>query len=233
MTHPAMDQLQRLQELETNIRQLEADVKRIAPQVAQITADEEKRKALLGRMRERIATAQNERAAAELELKSADQKLTRLRAQMNRIASPKELAALEHETAASSTQVSSIEELILTGIEQEENLTRDLEQKTRAAERMSADAAAQKKRFEQLAAEKSQLAKDLREERITLRNQLPQDLRDMCDWLAKRHDGSLLTGLKGQACGGCGGILVPHIVLDVQQSKDLQQCNHCRRFLHP
>lgn len=232
MPESTMDQLLRLHELEKNIRQLEADVKRVGPQVAQLASDEEKRGAVLVRMRERNAAAEKERRAAEVELKSAEQKLTRLRQQMDRIATAKELTALEHETTAAAAEVSRLEELILNRMEEEEQLTADLTKKTSAAGRMTSEAAAQKQRLEQLAREKTDLGKALQEERIALRNQLPDDVKEMCDWLAKRHNGEIVAGLKGQACGGCGGILVPNLLLDVQQSHGLQQCNHCRRFLH-
>ena len=222
-----------VQDVDQNIHRLESEMKQLATQVSEVTQATERRRQALNRIRQQQDSAGTERNKAEQEMASREAKLKHFRKQAEMVTTQKELQAITHQIDGVSAEISALEERILGFLEQEERLQHELDEKSKIGERLDTEGAAQAERWTSLKNEKESLLKGLREDRITHLNLLDPQLRKTYEWLLAKHPGTpAVTTLVGESCGICGGIIVPHIAIEIRSGVNARQCPHCQRFLY-
>lgn len=228
---PELRLMHRLQEVDIDIHRLEGEIRDLETQCTHHTGDRTKRRALIEKLQAQVGQVTAKRCQVELELKQNEEKLAKFRKQIDFVKTPKELEAVNHQVAQAEAEVSRLEESILLLMEEEEKAGRDTAEKTAAAAKMDTKSSEFVTRATESCNSKKALLKGLREDRITIGNQLPGDLLGSYDYLLHKHPLTVLVPLAGSACGGCGGILIPKLVIDVKLGQKMLQCNHCERYL--
>lgn len=223
--------MHRLHELDIDIHRLETELASLQTQCDQHTKDQARRAVLLAKLQSQLEQTTSKRQQAETHLKQHEDKLAKFRKQADFIKTPKELEAVNHQVAQAEADVSRVEEVILAAMEEEEKTSHDLSEKKAAASKMDAKAQEFVSRAKDSITEKKNLLKGLREDRITIGNQFPGDLLSSYEYLKRKYPENVLVPLAGGACGGCGGILIPNLVIDVKLGQKMLQCNHCERYL--
>lgn len=232
MISESLQKLLHLQELDQLIHQHETEIAHLNAKIEEGKKSREKRRAALQRITNEKEAAALARKKAEDDLKTREEQLKRFAAQSERITTPKELEALNHQIQRVQEEVSALEEQILGGMDQEERLEKDLRDKGAAGAKLDADSLTHEKQFDTLRAEKQHMLAGLREDRIVAANALDEDLRGTYQWIVSKHGLTAVVPLVGESCGACGGMVVPNLALAVREGKSLQKCNHCQRFLY-
>jgi uncharacterized protein len=232
MIAPKVQQLLRLQELDQGIRRLDAEIKQLGTQIDEVKNSHGRRTQVLQRLETDRQKAAAARAKAELDLKSKEDQLKRFRKQSELVTTTKEFQAINHQLEAVAADVSRLEEQILESMETEERLAQELRDKTGASTRMDQSGSESETRLTGLRTEKQQLLRGLKEDRITSFNALDEDTRGTYQWLVGKHGTTAVATLEGDSCGACGGIVVPHLAIEIRGGTQARQCNHCQRFLY-
>lgn len=227
---PEIKSMQRVEELESDIRKLEGETKDLRAQIEQVEKDRARRQSILARLKTQVQDVMMKRTGLEGDLQVQEQKLQKFQKQQNSVQTSKELEAITHQIDQAQAEASRLEEGILTAMELEEQSSRELTEKTAASQRLDAKAEEQLGRLATSADEKDTLLKGLREDRIAAWNQIEPRLRAECEYLFKRH-GNFIAEVRGEACSGCGGILVPELAIRARSQQALVQCTHCQRYL--
>ncbi|MBX7245203.1 MAG: hypothetical protein K1X53_06870 [Candidatus Sumerlaeaceae bacterium] len=230
--HPAILQMLAVQDLDKNIQTLQAELKPLPGQIAALHKDLEQRAGAIKKLADQAAALAAKRRERELEMKTREQQLAKFRNQQAAVKTPKEFEAMNHEVEKAEADISALEEEILKSMDEEDRLGVEVHKRQADLKLHETKAAEQEQRIREIEGEKKQLLHGLSEDRIVAANRLDPDHRDTYEWLLKNHGPTAVTRISGDACGGCGGMLIADLAVKVRLGKDLIQCDHCTRFLY-
>jgi len=149
------------------------------------------------------------------------------------ISNPKELESLQASVASLRRQQDEKEEEAVQALMMVENLTEELEEK-----RMSLNDVEQRWQQEQkqIQLEGHKLKQKyliLKKKRVTLTEELDNDLLSRYESLRKRKAGIAITKVENSSCGACNVTIPTGVLQSVQQpSAGLIPCPSCGRILH-
>jgi predicted nucleic acid-binding Zn-ribbon protein len=228
---PELEKLVRLQELDIEIARTSTELKQSAEQMTQIAAERKKRSTLLEKLEKDLQALTLRRRATEASLQQREQQKQKFSKQQQLVKTPKELAAVNHEIESCDADISRLEEEILGQMDEEENRSVDLQEKKQSAAKLSEKASETELRLKTGSEDRKKLLSGLKQDRIVAANQLSSELRETYEYLVKKFGPTAVTKVRSNACGGCGGILVPNLILEAASGRSLTQCNHCLRYL--
>lgn len=226
-------QLIALQNADTNIRRLQADIESIPERRAEIEREFDQRAFEIRALEESRDAARSERARLETEI--FDQKQRAERADRNLMAAkkPDEYTAAIREADAARKQISAFETQILEQMEIAEQAERDLAERAPEVEKLRIDMAERFKAFdEQVRTQAQQIATAIAErERLT--NELPKAISALYKRIAARiRDGVAMAEARNGACTACHMSLRPQIMADVRRGAEVITCDNCNRILY-
>jgi predicted nucleic acid-binding Zn-ribbon protein len=226
-------QLIALQNADTNIRRLQADIESIPERRAEIEREFDQRAFEIRALEELRDSARIERARLETEI--FDQKQRAERADRNLMAAkkPDEYTAAIREADAARKQISAFETQILEQMEIVEQAEKDLTERAPEVEKLRIDMAERFKAFdEQVRTQEQQIATAIAErERLT--NELPKATGALYKRIAARiRDGVALAEARNGACTACHMSLRPQIMADVRRGEEVITCDNCNRILY-
>jgi len=230
--HKDMNQLYELQQVDTAIAELEADLKAL-DDGSGLRADLQAAEAELVRLQAACQDDLANQQRREAELEKTEQKRKKLmdKAYGGTIGNPKELETLEKEIEALSRQKDRIETDLLGIFDQVDGAKQ-------AAEAQGRTVQALKQRLEETVAtyeaERARLTDQvagLREERSTRQAPLDPDLLRRYGLLRERCAGVAVVAVESGTCSGCR-IGLPVVQLArLRRGRELLQCESCLRLL--
>lgn len=220
-----------LQQIDAELRKLDAERKALPAQIERHKKDIARRAAEAAQLETRRKAAAIKRQALEVDLKTREGQAAKFRQQQLMVRTPKELEAITHEIEKCDTDISRLEDEILSLIESEEKIAADQVKQEAARTTHDEQAAGQMRLLESLLTEKEQFAQGLKADRAAAFERLEEALRPTYEWLLKTHGPPVVVKLDGEACGGCGALLPPSAALRVGTGDELHQCPHCNRYL--
>lgn len=226
-------QLIALQNADTNIRRLQAEIESIPERRAEIEREFDQRAFEIRALEERRDAAFHERARLEKEI--FDQKQRAERADRNLMAAkkPDEYTAAIREADAARKQISTFETQILEQMEVSEQAEKDLKERAPEVEKLGAEMEAGFKAFDEQARAKQQQLEAARAERERLMNELPKATGAMYKRIATRiRDGVAMAEARNGACTACYMALRPQIMADVRRGAEVITCDNCNRILY-
>ena len=226
-------QLIALQNADTNIRRLQAEIESIPARRAEIEKEFDQRAFEIRALQERRDAAFHERARLEKEI--FDQKQRAERADRNLMSAKKqdEYTAAIREADAARKQISAFETQELEQMEIYDQAEKDLKERAPEVEKLGADMAARFKVFDEQAGVQQQQIEAARLERERLMNELPKATSALYKRIAARiRDGVALAEARNGACMACFMSLRPQIMADVRRGEEVITCDNCNRILY-
>jgi predicted nucleic acid-binding Zn-ribbon protein len=226
-------QLIALQNADTNIRRLQADIESIPERRAEIESEFDQRAFEIRALEERRDNARHERT--RLEAETFEQKQRAERAERNLMSAKKtdEYTAAIREADAARKQISAFETQILEQMEIVEQAEKELSERAPEVEKLGADMAERFKGFDELARVQQQELDSARTERERLMNELPKATSAMYKRIASRiRDGVAMAEARNGACTACYMALRPQIMSEVRRGAEIITCDNCNRILY-
>ena len=228
-----LSQLIALQNADTNIRRLQAEIESIPERRAEIEKGFDQRAFEIRGLEERRDSARQERTRLEAEI--FDQKQRAERADRNLMAAkkPDEYTAAIREADAARKQISAFETQILEQMEIVDQVEKDLTERAPEVEKLGADMEARFKAFDEQVLTQQQQIETARAERERLMNELPKATSAMYKRIAARiRDGVAMAEARNGACTACYMALRPQIMADVRRGEEVITCDNCNRILY-
>ena len=228
-----LSQLIALQNADTNIRRLQAEIESIPERRAEIEKEFDQRAFEIRALEERRDSARQERTRLEAEV--FDQKQRAERADRNLMAAkkPDEYTAAIREADAARKQISAFETQILEQMEIVDQAEKDLTERAPEVEKLGADMEARFKAFDEQVQTQQQQIETARAERERLMNELPKATSAMYKRIAARiRDGVAMAEARNGACTACYMALRPQIMADVRRGDEVITCDNCNRILY-
>ena len=232
--HPDLEKMIVLQALDIEARRLTEEMAELPKRVAQLAADQDAAKKQLASIAENLAKEETLRRRQELDIKDHQQKIGRLRKQMDVVTTTAQATALEHEITFAETEVSRLEDAELASMER----TEQLDAAKLTAEETVVNLAARHAQenastAEALERDRVQLA-GVEAKRAALRPEIGESSLSIYDRIAKTRGTALAEGID-QKCSACQMLVRPQRWNDLRD-RDNQEamltCESCGRLLY-
>ena len=226
-------QLIALQNADTNIRKLQAEIESIPERRAEIEKEFDQRAFEIRALEERRDNSRHERT--RLEAETFEQKQRAERADRNLMSAKKtdEYTAAIREADAARKQISTFETQILEQMEIADQAEKELQERAPEVEKLGADMAERFKGFDEQARVQQQELDRARAERERLLNELPKPMSALYKRISSRiRDGVAMAEARNGACTACYMALRPQIMADVRRGTEVITCDNCNRILY-
>lgn len=222
-----------LQNADTNIRRLQAEIEGIPERRAEIERGFDQRAFEIRALEERRDNARLERARLESEIFEQKQRAERADRNLMAAKKPDEYTAAIREADAARKQISAFETQILEQMEIVDQAEKDLTERAPEVEKLGADMEARFKAFDEQARTQQQQVENARAERERLMNELPKATSAMYKRIVSRiRDGVAMAEARNGACMACYMALRPQIMADVRRGEEVITCDNCNRILY-
>jgi len=228
-----LQQLVALQNLDTSIRKLEAELEAIPERRAGIEKDFDQRASQIKALENRRDEARHTRARLENEI--AEQRTRAERADRNLMSSRKqdEYTAAIREADAARKQISALETQVLEQMEIFDQSEKALAERAEEIKTLNSDRESNLHAFdEETRLQTEKLAAD-RAERERVFNALPKQMSSLYTRISARiRDGVAVAEARNGACMACFMSLRPQAMAEVRRGEEVVTCDNCNRILY-
>jgi hypothetical protein len=222
-----------LQNADTNIRRLQAEIESIPERRAEIEKEFDQRAFEIRALEERRDNGRQERARLESEIFEQKQRAERADRNLMAAKKPEEYTAAIREADAARKQISAFETQVLEQMEIADQAEKDLTERAPEVEKLGADMKARFKAFDEQVQTQQQQVENAKAERERLMNELPKATSAMYKRIASRiRDGVAMAEARNGACMACYMALRPQIMADVRRGEEIITCDNCNRILY-
>jgi predicted nucleic acid-binding Zn-ribbon protein len=228
-----LEQLIALQNTDTNIRRLQADIQAIPQRRAEIEKEFDQRAFEIRSIETRRDTARSERTRLDTEL--AEQRAKAERADRNLMSSKNEheYTAAIREADAARKAASQLETQILEQMEILEQAEGQLQERAPEVERLRGEMETRLAEFEEQTKRQEVELVAARQERERLLLTLPKPMSTLYNRISARiRDGIAVAEARNGSCTACFMSLRPQMMAEVRRGDDIITCDNCNRILY-
>jgi predicted nucleic acid-binding Zn-ribbon protein len=228
-----LEQLIALQNADTGIRRLQAELDAIPQRRAEIEKDFDQRAFELKALEQRRDDARAARALLEKEM--AEQRARAEKAERDLMSSTnaKVYEAAIRERDAARKHISDLETKILEQMETFEQAERDLQEREPEFARLRAERDERLRAFEEQTGTWSQEVEAGRQERERLFSTLQPNAKRIYNYISGRiRDGVAVAEARNGSCSACFMSLRPQAMAEIRRGEEIIQCENCNRILY-
>ncbi len=228
-----LQQLVALQNLDTSIRRLQAELEAIPQRRAEIEKEFDQRAFEIRALENRRDEARHTRSRLEAEV--SEQRTRAERADRNLMSSKKqdEYTAAIREADAARKQISTLETQILEQMEVLDQGEAILKEKAGEIATLNSDKEARLQAFDEETQLQLEKLAASRAERERLINTLPKSMSSLYVRISARiRDGVAVAEARNGACMACFMALRPQVMAQVRRGEEVVTCDNCNRILY-
>lgn len=224
--------LRDLQLVDRRIHELTEEIRRLPKYVAEIEAKLSSHKQQLEADKQTLAGNQKARRQMEGDIGTHNEKISRLRGQMNESRTNEQYHAFQHEIQFEEQEVRKIEDRILDRMEEAESLETNVK---KAEEALKIEA---QKVEREVAATKARVAEDekalveqrkLREETASM---VSAEALRLYEQVRRAHGGVALAQALADRCQNCNVVFRPQFSYQVRSNEQIMTCESCGLILY-
>ena len=228
-----LTQLIDLQNLDTSIRRLQAELEAIPQRRAEIEKEFEQRASEFLALELRRDNARETRIRLETELAETRTKAEHADRALMAATNEKEYTAAIREGDAARKHSSELETKILEQMEAFETAEREISAHTSDVEKLRAERDAQLAALEALAAAQAQQIEDKRRERERVLAGLPKQMGTLYNRISTRVRGGIAVAeARDGSCMACHMRLRPQVMAQIRRGDEVITCDNCARILY-
>jgi predicted nucleic acid-binding Zn-ribbon protein len=221
-----------LQEVDSKIRSLMEQKKRLPEFLADLDQKREANKANLESVKETLAAAQKNKRDRDQDLEAGVQKVEKLKARSSEIKNNKEYQALLKEIETGEKDNKAIEDDILVLMEKIDEAASKI---TIAEQRSREEEAVLQAEQQQREADFAKMSEDLKEierERQKVVAAIKPDILGQYEKLLNTKAGIAIAEARNESCSGCFMSIPPQIFVNVKKNNTILTCPNCHRILY-
>lgn len=228
-----LEQLIALQNADTNIRRLQAEIEAIPKRRAEIEKEFDQRAFEIRELERGRDEARTERARLEAEV--LEQRSKQERAERNLMSSKKqdEYTAAIREADAARKHISQLETQILEKMEAFEQAENELKEREPEVARLRAEMEERVKEFEEQTNRQARELEANRAERERILATLPKSMGALYNRISVRiRDGIAVAEARNGSCTACFMSLRPQVMAEIRRGDEVIICDNCNRILY-
>lgn len=217
----------KLSEVRARLATLPKKLAEIEARIAAAKAEVEKSKAA------QHATIRD-RKKYELDVEQWKEKVGKYKDQMYQVKTNEAYKALQHEVQMGEQEIAKAEDRLLEQMVSAEEYDRRVKSSEKTVKEVEEAMRAERSKVEaEKAAAEAELA-ELNTVRARATADIPEDLRDHYERIAKKHNGIALAETRDEKCSACGMRVRPHVFQEMRRSDndEIFHCETCTRILY-
>ena len=228
-----LKQLIALQNADTGIRRLQAEIEAIPERRAEIEKEFDQRAFEIRALETQRDDARGERARLETEVQEQRARVERAERNLMSSKNEHEYAAAIREADAARKHISQLETQILEKMELFELAETNLKEREPEIARMHAELDERIKALEEQARNQTNELAAMRAERERLLETLPKSMSAMYKRISTRiRDGIAVAEARNGSCTACFMSLRPQVMAEVRRGDEIITCDNCNRILY-
>jgi hypothetical protein len=228
-----LEQLIALQNADTSIRKLQADIEAIPQRRAEIEKEFDQRAFEIRELENRRDEAGSERRGLENELEETRAKLERAERNLMSAKNSHEYEAAIRESDAARKHISQLETQVLEKMEIIEQAESALREREPEIARLRAELEERIKAFEEQTQTQTEQLAAARQERERLISSLPKALSANYKRISTRiRDGVAVAEARNGSCTACFITLRPQTMAEIRRGDEIIFCDNCNRILY-
>jgi predicted nucleic acid-binding Zn-ribbon protein len=228
-----LEQLIALQNTDTSIRKLQADIEAIPRRRAEIEKEFDQRAFEIRALETKRDEARTERARLEAEVEETRSLATRADRNLMSAQNEHEYTAAIREADAARKHISQLETQILEKMETIEQSESVLKEREPEIVKMRAEMEERAKAFEEQTRTQTEELSARRSERERLLATLPKQMSVLYNRISARiRDGIAVAEARNNSCTACFMALRPQVMAEVRRGDEVITCDNCSRILY-
>jgi len=228
---PIVEQLLILQDRDSRLAKLKAELGRIPVEVAAVDARVKQETARLDQMKNESKQIESERKKLELDAESKRAQAAKYRTQSALIKSNTEYQALLKEIAKAESEIQAIEDRELELMDTVEKRQPAIKEEQALVAEVTGKVNATKSELQQRAAAMESEMTKLKVEREELAKLVDEDVLSRYQRLIKSKGDVAVVPIRNGNCGGCHLHIPPQLAHDAKGGNGLVSCDNCGRIL--
>jgi len=180
-----------------------------------------------------LATTKD-RKKYELDVEQWKEKVRKYKDQTSQIKTNEAYKALQHEVQMAEAEIAKAEDRLLEQMVASEEYDRRIKASEKALKEVEEIARDERAKVEAEKAASEKEFAELNAERERLAAEIPEDMRDQYERIAKKHNGVSLAEVRDEKCTACGMRVRPHVFQEMRRanSEQMFHCETCTRILY-
>jgi len=220
-----------LQQIDSKIRAIQRTIEDVPGKITEVESPLQDSQNVLNRIKQQYEAFEKKKREKERALEDINDKINKLKMRTGEIKTNKEYQALLKEIKAVEDARSSIEDDILSAMEDADTLGKQIKTEEQNYRANKEKVEALKKDIEN---EKSETEKELlkvqgiREKVIEA---VDSEVYDQYFMLLEICGGLAVIEVKDEICQGCNMNIPPQLFVELKKNEEIYNCPHCRRIL--
>ncbi len=229
---PELERLIRLQELETTVDRARQAIEAFPARRDALAARLAEHTGRLEDAEQRLAGHKTARRGLEKDLAAAQGRLARFKEQLMAVKTNKEYHAVQSEIASASDEIRRLEDLVLEGMLEADELAADIDTARQALVDEQAAVGEEQRQLEQERDSFQAQVEHHARDRATLVADLTPRLLKMFDTLLRGRKRVAVSAVRDGLCRSCQVRLRPQLYNEVRLNRTLIRCESCQRILY-
>ncbi|NQT92990.1 MAG: hypothetical protein HQ559_09525 [Lentisphaerae bacterium] len=227
----AIEQLLRVQETDSRIRDLENEMRDIPARKTEEELRLHEHREALEQGEQDLMGVKARVKEQEVEVESRREKIGKLRTQQMELKTNKEFAAMDVEIKAVEREIKGLEDEELVLMEEQEAAMQEIDSRKRLLQEEEALVASDVQNWDKRVTEIEGELVGLKEERSRRVEGVDPELLKRYESIFSRKRVALVS-IEGGVCGGCHLKLPPYIIHSARKQLEMVVCDFCGRLLH-
>jgi uncharacterized protein len=227
-------ELLELQDVDTRLGGVRARLATFPKRSAELNQRLEASRAALENSRQSHSTTLKDRKRYELDVEQWKEKVRKYKDQAFQVKTNEAYKALQHEVEMAEAEIAKAEDRLLEQMVSGEQYDRQVKAAEKSFKQAEEQIGAERKEIESEKAVAEKERAELEAERANVVKSIPEDLLDHYQRIAKKHGGTAIAEVRGEACSACGARIRPHVfqILRREDTSELYHCELCTRILY-
>ncbi len=222
-----------LQNLDAQLQEVREHLAAFPKKLAEVEARVAGAKAELDNSKAAQVETIRERKKYELDVEQWKERVRKYKDQTAQVKTNEAYKALQHEVQTAEGEIAKAEDRLLEQMVAAEEYDRRVKTSEKLLKEVEDVARGQRAKIE---SDKTTLEKELAElsaQRAGVVANVPEDLLDHYERIARKHNGVVLAEVRGEKCGACGMRIRPHVFQEMQRgTNEMFHCETCTRILY-
>lgn len=225
-------QLIKLQEIDSQLVELEEILGDLPLKVQELQSQEEKLVEEIETGKVRIKEIQLDLNKTEHRVAEETEKIDKLKDQLFKVSTNRQYDALMSEIDHMKAQLDKDETTDLELMEEKEKLDNQVKSQEANLGLLTKDLSTRRNKLEQMIEESAEQKTQFEAQRSELADTFDKDIIKRYNTVRIARRGEAVVAIQGRSCGGCGAMVPPQKLAEIKFKTNLLTCDECSRFLY-
>ena len=229
-----LQKLLELQSVDVRLNEVRAQLAKFPKKLADADARAASAKAELEQSKAAQLASFKDRKKFELDVEAWKDRVRKYRDQTSQVKTNEAYKALQHEVQMAEDEIAKAEDRLLEQMVAGEEYDRRIKKAEAALKDVEAEVRVQRATIEENKAAAEKSLAEFTAERAAVVAEIPENLLDHYERIARKHNGVALAEVRDEKCGACGMRVRPHVFQEMRRlgSDEMFHCETCTRILY-